>query len=811
MIAEIIVDYRSKQVDRAFDYRVPEELCDKITIGSRVIVPFSRSNKEVEGFCVGIKEKSKGKKLKSIIKTANDTSAFDEDMLSLIEWLHKRTLAPYLDIIHTVVPAGTAVKSKEWILLKDNDEQRTPLRKKIAETLEDNGGGMEYESLKTLFENDISSVVREMIKSGALVKEYRQSSAVKDKKVRCIRLAVEAEQAAAAAQTICSRAPVQIKMLDLLIANEYISVSDLVKFTGGSNNAANALVSKGLAEFFEVTADRDPYMGRTFKKSEKLTPTPEQRAAIEAINKSVDSREEEVYLLHGVTGSGKTEVFMQAIEHAVERGLGAVMLVPEISLTPQMVSRFMSRFQGRIAIIHSALSLGERYDQWKRIRDGEADIVIGARSAVFAPLKNIGIIIMDEEHSETYKSEMSPRYHAREVAIERARQSGAAVVLASATPSVESYYKAQTGEYTLLEMNKRYNENKMPEICVVDMRSELSRGNRGMLSGKLYSEIEENLKRGEQTILFLNRRGFSTFVSCRTCGYVPQCPNCSISLTYHKYENNLKCHYCGHTQPNYTICPECGSKYIRYFGGGTQKVEDEIKRLFPNASTIRMDMDTTGKKQSHEKILGQFEKDKTDILIGTQMVAKGLDFENVTLVGVITADTMLHINDFRSGERTFALLEQVSGRAGRGDKTGRAVIQTYTPEHEAIDLVKSHDYRAFYNSEIEERRLMWYPPFSKIVSVQLQGSSETLVSQAAKYFVKEVGNLSELNQKIQILGPIPAYISKIKSKYRWQIIFKCEDDDELGEKLHDAEMACRENKNYSDISVVIDKSPNMIY
>lgn len=811
MIAEIIVDYRSKQVDRAFDYRVPEELCDKITIGSRVIVPFSRSNKEVEGFCVGIKEKSEGKKLKSIIKTANDTNAFDEDMLSLIEWLHKRTLAPYLDIIHTVVPAGTAVKSKEWILLNGGEEQKTPLRKKIAETLEDNGGGMEYESLKTLFENDIAPIVREMIKSGALVKEYRQSSAVKDKTVRCIRLAVEAEQAAAAAQTVCQRAPVQMKMLDLLIANEYISVADLVRFTGGSNNAANALVNKGLAEFFEVTADRDPYMGRIFKKSEKMIPTSEQRTAIETINKSIDSHEEEVYLLHGVTGSGKTEVFMQVIEHAVERGLGAVMLVPEISLTPQMVSRFMSRFQGRIAIIHSALSLGERYDQWKRIRDGEADIVIGARSAIFAPLKNIGIIIMDEEHSETYKSEMSPRYHAREVAIERASQSGAAVVLASATPSVESYYKAQTGEYTLLEMNKRYNENKMPEICVVDMRSELSRGNRGMLSGKLYSEIEENLKRGEQTILFLNRRGFSTFVSCRTCGYVPQCPNCSISLTYHKYENNLKCHYCGHTQPNYTICPECGSKYIRYFGGGTQKVEDEIKRLFPNASAIRMDMDTTGKKQSHEKILRRFEKDKIDILIGTQMVAKGLDFENVTLVGVITADTMLHINDFRSGERTFALLEQVSGRAGRGDKTGRAVIQTYTPEHEAVDLVKTHDYRAFYNSEIEERRLMWYPPFSKIVSVQLQGGSETLVAQAAKYFVKEVGNLSELNQKIQILGPIPAYISKIKNKYRWQIIFKCEDDDELGEKLHDAETACRENKNYSEISVVIDKSPNMIY
>lgn len=811
MIAKVIVDHRSKHIDRVFDYLIPEELDGRLEIGSRVLVPFSAGNREVEGFCMGFADKSKNKKLKSIIRLANDTAGFDEDMLSVIEWMHQKYLAPYLDIIHTIVPAGTSVKSKEWIILSEASEEKSETRRQIVQLLSDNGGGMEYDYLKELCQTDIQNQVRAMIREGILKKEYRQSVDIKDKKIKCVRLTLDSETALDEADKIQKKAPVQARMLEILGANEFISLADLQKFTGGSHNAVYALVRKGMAEIFDLTVDRDPYRNRVFKRTEKMTPTPEQERAITQITASIKNGESKTYLLHGVTGSGKTEVFMQAIEYAVSIGKSAVVLVPEISLTPQMVSRFLSRFGHRIAIFHSGLSLGERYDQWKRIKDGEADIVIGARSAVFTPLKNIGIIIMDEEHSDTYKSDMSPRYHAREVAIFRAEQTDAAVVLASATPSVESYYKAKTGEYTLLEMNLRYNQNKMPDISIIDMRSELSRGNKSMLSGKLYKEISENLKRGEQTILFLNRRGFSTFVSCRTCGYVPQCPNCNISLTYHKFENSLKCHYCGYSIPNYTVCPECGSKYIRYFGGGTQKVEDEIKRLFPNASSIRMDMDTTGKKQSHERILKKFEKDKIDILIGTQMVAKGLDFENVTLVGVITADTMLHINDFRSGERTFAMLEQVSGRAGRGSKEGRAVIQTYTPEHEAVSLVKTHDYASLYNSEIAERKLMWYPPFCKIISVHFQGVSETLVPQTARYFVKELGDIKKLSQKIQVLGPIPSYISKLKNKYRWQIIFKCEDDDKLGETLMNAEMVCRNNKDYANVSIVIDKSPGMIY
>lgn len=808
MIARIIVDHRSKQVDTPFDYLIPEELEGKVRVGSRVLVPFSAGNREIEGFCVGTAMSGETEKLKSVIKIANDLPAFDEDMLEIIEWMHEKYLASYLDIIHTIVPSGTNVKSKEWLLIGEPSEEKSDIRKRILGYITDNGGGMEYDALKRLFETDISAPVREMIKSGALLKEYRQSVNVKDKKIKCIRLV--SEQDDAQQKKLAEKAPVQSRMLDILRENEFIALSDLVKFSGGTHSAAASLVKKGLAEMFDITVSRDPYRVRSFKKSEKLTPTAEQKKAIDAIEASID-KGGETYLLHGVTGSGKTEVFLQAIEHALKRGKGAIMLVPEISLTPQMVSRFISRFSDRVAVFHSGLSLGERYDQWKRIQDGEADIVIGARSAVFAPLKSIGIIIMDEEHSDTYKSEMSPRYHAREVAIRRAERCGATVVLASATPSVESCYKAETGEYALLEMTQRYNKNKMPEISIVDMRSELAKGNKSMLSGELYKRIAENIEKGEQTILFLNRRGFSTFVSCRTCGYVPQCPNCSISLTYHKYDNELRCHYCGYSHPNYVTCPECGSKYIRYFGGGTQKVEEEIKKLFPTASVLRMDMDTTGRKQSHEKILRRFEKERIDILIGTQMVAKGLDFANVTLVGVISADTMLHINDFRSGERTFAMLEQVSGRAGRGDKTGRAIIQTYTPEHEAISLVKTHDYKAFYKDEIAERRLMWYPPFCKIISVQIQSDDEETAKTAARQFVASVGDIKSLPQKIQVLGPIPAYISKLKNKYRWQIVFKCEDDNELGKILYEAEMECRRDKRYSGVLVVIDKSPNMIY
>lgn len=808
MIAKIIVDHRSKAVDRAFDYLVPPELEGGVKVGSRVLVPFSAGNAEMEGFCVGLAQESDAKRLKSILRIANELTAFDEEMLEVIEFMHEKYLTSYLDIIHSIIPGGTSLKSEEWLILNEPLPQKSDVRNRIISILLDNGGGIEASMLYTMFDTDIRSRVRDMIKSNILKREYRTARSVNDKTIRAVRLSISPEEAVETAAQIEKKAPVQARMLEILSVNKFLSSADLAKFADGSASAVTALYKKGCIELFDMVVER-----RAFKKCRVTETAPEmtdeQAAAVYAITQAMQSEQPETMLLHGVTGSGKTEVFMQSIQCAVDNGRSALVLVPEISLTPQMVSRFLARFGERIAVFHSHLSHGERYDQWKRIKKGEADIVIGARSAVFAPLKNIGIIIMDEEHSDTYKSEMSPRYQAKEIAQFRAKQNGSVVLLASATPSVDSYYKARTGDYKLIEMKKRFNQSDLPDISIVDMRGELSRGNRSMFSGELLNEIEKNIENKEQTILLMNRRGFSTFVSCRSCGYVVECPNCSISLTYHKYENNLKCHYCGHTQDNYTQCPVCGSKYIRYFGGGTQRVEDEIIKLFPNASILRMDVDTTSKKNGHEKILKQFEKEKTDILIGTQMVAKGLDFENVTLVGVISADTMLHINDYRSAERTFDILEQVCGRAGRGNKKGRAVIQTYSPENEAITLVKAHDYKSFYQGEINERKMMWYPPFSNIVAVLFSGEDKESVSGASKYFLKSLGDLSEIRQNIQVLGPIPSAVSKIKNKYRWQLLIKCDNDTSLNSILRKAEEESR--AQFEGVAIVIDKSPNMLY
>lgn len=809
MIAKIIVDHRAKKVDKIFDYLVPCELEKKISIGSRVIVPFMRQNKEIEGFCVGFGETHNVAKLKNIIRLVSDIPAFDEKLLEVIEYMHNRYLASYADIIHAVVPAGTALKSEEWIVLCEAKSQRSHKRRRIVEILEENGGEMQTAALCAMFENDIKSQLSDMVSKGELERTYRQKSEVRDKTARAVSLCVPADEALRAADMIYQKAPVQARMLEILAAENTLLVSELIKEADGSGSTVAALYKKGFVELFDKEIVRDEFLKKDIERSKPFELNEEQSNAVSKITQAVDSKMFSPFLLYGVTGSGKTEVFMQSIERAVGLGRSALVLVPEISLTPQMVSRFLSRFGDRVAVLHSALSLGERFDQWKRIKNGEADIVIGARSAVFAPLDEIGIIIIDEEHSDTYKSEMSPRYYAKEIAVLRAEQYGAVVVMASATPGIEDFYKAQTGEYKLLKLTKRYNNSPMPAIDIVDMRGELAAGNMSMFSAKLREEIQKNIDRGEQTILLLNRRGFSTFVSCRSCGYVAECPNCNISLTYHKYENNLQCHYCGYTVRNYKECPVCHSPYIRYFGGGTQKVEEEITKLFPLATVIRMDVDTTGKKQSHERILERFEKEKTDILIGTQMVSKGLDFDNVTLVGVITADTMLHINDFRSAERTFSMLEQVCGRAGRGIKEGRAVIQTYSPDNTAITLVREHDYNAFYEHEIKERKRMWYPPYSKIISILFSGASDAIVSQTARFFVKSMGNFA--NEKVQLLGPIPAALSKIKNKYRWQLLIKCNDDDKLNESLKKAVKLCMDHDLYKNVSVIVDKNPNSVY
>jgi len=805
LVIDVIISNSSKAVDRAFSYAVPPELCDEIEIGRRVIVPFARGNREIEGYCVGIHPDKPSKGLKSVMYVADEQSVFDENILDVIEYMHERYLCSYCEIINAIVPAGTGIKMREFLVL-NNEVDCIGNRAKIIEVLKDNNGEMERRQLYSLFETGISSTVSSMIKSGELKREFRPEQEIKERKVKAIRLLTVSDEAVNA---LLKTAPAQARILEYLVINGASEVSEVLKETSTSRGSIMPLVSKGYVEIFDIVKERDPFSGIVVEKEEPKKPTDQQHLAIEKICNSADNGGS-VLLLHGVTGSGKTEVFLQTIAHVLNQGKTALVLVPEISLTPQMVSRFLARFPSRVAVIHSALSKGERFDQWRKIYNGEADIVIGARSAVFAPLDNIGIIIMDEEHSESYKSDMSPRYHAREIAMYRAKQYGASLVLASATPLVESYYKATVGEYELISMAKRVNDAKLPSIYVADMRDELAEGNRSMFSRELYREMKNNIEKGEQTILFLNRRGFSTFVSCRSCGFTAQCPNCNISLTYHKFDDSLKCHYCGYTSENLKLCPECGSKYIRFFGGGTQRVEEEVHKIFPEATTIRMDVDTTGKKQSHEKLLEAFDKQKIDVLVGTQMVAKGLDFENVTLVGVVSADTMLNMNDFRSSERTFSMLEQVTGRAGRGEKTGRAIVQTYSPDAEAITQVCAHDYYNFCKGELEIRKLMWYPPFSKLIVILFSGVAAKNVSWCAAYFKKHLGDLKELDKDVQILGPVASSVTKINNKYRYQMIIKCSDDDLFNERIKKAMEACRKHSDYEQVSVIIDKNPTMV-
>lgn len=802
MVVKAVVNQNGRAPDKLYDYRVPEPLEEKILIGSRLKVPFGAHNTEVEAYVFAVKQRSAAKKLKDVIEVYD--RAFDENMLSLIEYIRQECVCTYMDVIKTVLPPGSINKPDEWLEITPRGEfSDDEIVRRIAEC----GGAAEINSLLSMFETDKSVKIRKLLSDGLIKSVYRDRREVSDKQITAARLLVENEEFDAAVEALKkSRAFVQARMMEILRGAERVSLADLVRFSDGSYGAVRALVKKGFVECERVTVMRN--IPAVYARDEKKKLNAQQAAAYERICGAMAEDKFSEFLLFGVTGSGKTEIYMQAIEKCVKEGRSAVMLVPEISLTPQATARFAARFGERIALLHSRLSPGERYDQWRRIRSGEADIVIGARSAVFAPCENIGIIIIDEEHEASYKSEMNPKYSTADAARYRAKQDGAVLVLASATPRVEDFYDAKGGRAELLQLSERIAGAELPPVEIVDMRTELERGNRTVISDRLKCEIEKNLAAGEQTILFLNRRGFSTFVSCRSCGYVAECPNCSISLTYHKFSDTLKCHYCGYSIPNYTRCPECGSEYIRYFGGGTQKVQEQVAMLFPDARIMRMDNDTTGRKNAHEQLLTEFGKGGADILIGTQMVAKGLDFENVTLVGVISADTSLFSDDFRAAERTFSLLEQVTGRAGRAQKPGRAVIQTYAPENPAITLAAAHDYEKFWSGEIKRRRAMNYPPFCDIISICFSSENEAAAGACARCFARSIAGIKN---RARVIGPIKAAVAKIQNKHRMQLIIKAPRDSKLTAYISEAVAECRKNKNFDCVAIIPDKNPNNIY
>ena len=755
VIAEIIINSNVKNLNKTFDYIIPVEFEEKIAIGSRTLVPFGNKKELEEGFVVGIKETSEYmSKLKPIAKV-EEKLYLSQEKIELAKWMANKYFCNISDCIKLMLPPGTTTKVLSN-RINDKMQNFVYLTKDLDE-----------------IEQDIEN---KKIKS--------------DKQIRALKFLMENSN------------------------NEILS-TDLQMFADVTNAVLKSLEKKGYIDVLEKEVERNPFIHKVIKQSQNLTLTDEQENAFEKINASLQFNEYDEFLLFGVTGSGKTEIYIQLIEEALKLGKDSIMLVPEISLTPQTVDRFLSRFgEEKIAVLHSKLSVGERYDQWKKIERGDAKIVIGARSAIFAPVQNIGLIIIDEEHDESYKSEMSPRYNAKEIASYLGEKNNVPVVFGSATPDMSTYYKAINGKMELIELTKRANNASLPDVEIVDLRSELATGNKTMISQKLHEEIEENLKNKKQTILFLNRRGFSTFIMCRDCGYTAKCKNCNITLTYHIKENKLKCHYCGYETNALTICPECGSKNIRYFGTGTQKLEEQVKSLFPQASTIRMDIDTVTKKNSHEDILNRFKNDRIDILIGTQMVVKGHDFPNVTLVGVIAADSSLNIDDYRAHERTFQTLTQVAGRAGRGKDKGKVIIQTYNPDTFCIQYAQKQDYKLFYDTEIHLRKQLRYPPFCDIILIGISSKSQKELETIANKIYEDLKEKIK-TEKLQILlyKPVPAPIDRIKNKFRWRIIVKCKIDEKIINSISDTmdKINSQNKNNKNDTRIIVDVNPtNML-
>ena len=578
--------------------------------------------------------------------------------------------------------------------------------------------------------------------------------------------------------------------------------SELTKEHGVSLYKLNKLIEHGLIKSEKEIVFR--YNTREYNKDVEKKLTAEQSMAIEAIEDS----EENLILLKGVTGSGKTEVYMRLVEKVLTEGKSAIVLVPEIALTPQMIERFKGRFGSNVALFHSKLSDGERFDEWYRVKEGKASLIIGARSAIFLPARKLGLIIIDEEHENTYKSDQNPKYQTKEVAEFISKLKGCKVILGSATPTIESYYRAISGEMKLVELNHRIDNRPMPEMKLVDMREELRSGNKSIFSRRLYASMQQKLEKGEQIILFLNRRGFSTFVSCRSCGYVFDCENCDISMTYHK-NGFLVCHYCGKTKKQPNLCPKCGSKYVKFFGAGTERVEEEVRKYLKNAKILRMDVDTTRAKDSHEKIYNAFKAGEADILIGTQMVSKGLDFPNVTLVGILSADMSLNLPDYRAAERSFQIITQVAGRAGRGEKEGEVIVQTYTPEHYSLQYAKKYDYEDFYEKEFTIRAMMGYPPFGRILLINGIGKNEDELKKQMIFLEKKVKEKAEEFGGLEVLGPTPCIIYKIKENYRWQIIVKGEFSSKFSKSIKDL-LYDKANNVYNDIRVSMDINPNSL-
>ncbi len=776
-IAEIIPNTEVRSLDRVFQYLVEDNT--SVEIGCRVEVNFGNSNRTAIGYVVGFVSESEFQNLKSIKRVLDDSPILSKNSLELARYIRKTTLCSMSDAIKLLLPPAVNFKVERMVtLVSEMSAKLTEAQQTVVETLQAAGGKAEQKKLLESCGIKSSAVITSLEKKGIVTVEEVKVGGIHEKLRKKVFLKLSRDEIP---QNLGSAMK---KAVSMLLEYDSMFLSELQSLTGCSHSSVQALEKKGIVEIEDVPVQR-VVSKKIYEKSLAKNLTPQQRVAVENIVSAVDTEKTEKFLLFGVTGSGKTEVFLQAAEHCLSKGKNVIILVPEIALTPQMTARFVSRFGGKVAVLHSGLSLGERFDEWNRIKNGEVSVALGARSAIFAPFENIGLIVIDEEHESTYKSENSPRYDARKIAAFRGIQNNCPVVYASATPRVEDFYRALEGEMKLLRLDKRVNNRAMPKVITVNMAKELSEGNRSVYSKRAIEELNRNIENGEQSIVFLNRRGFSTFVSCRMCGYVAKCPNCSVSLNYHSKGQALKCHICGYSTKNPEVCPECGSRYIKYFGAGTQKAEETLGEIFPYSSYIRMDADTTSHKFSHERLLDKFKNEKIDVLLGTQMVTKGLDFPDVTLSVVLAADSLLNTGDYNSSERAFSQLVQVCGRAGRGEKPGRAVVQTYDPENKVIGYAAKNDYEAFYNDEIAARRLMEYPPFSEIVSVLVTGENEQQTGMYGMQIEKELRELlaDYEGMCLAFFGLAPAATFKVKNRFRYRILLKIVSNDGIYDVL----------------------------
>ncbi len=815
LVARVAVSSATYAIDKPYEYIVPQELSGSAVPGCRALVPFGKGNKTAEAMILSVFDTDVSRELKSLDRVLDSSPVMDASGLRLALWLRQRCFCTLFDVIRAMLPAGLMYKTKDSIYIAAGVDRETAYlaagksrkQSSVLDVLFANGGECASDVLLSAFEGKFpSDAVRELSKKGMIVTETSAHRVAADKTSSIVNLDISPEEAMLYANSKSRSAPMQASVLRTLAAVGESSVKELCYFTGASTATVNSLVKKGFLAVRQVEVFRRPEISPSDILDRPVL-SAEQQEAYDGLKGLLYSGKPNVALLYGVTGSGKTQVYISLIYDALSKNKTALVLVPEIALTPQLMKLFAAHFGDSVAIVHSSLRASERYDEWKRIKAGAARVVVGTRSAVFSPLNNLGVIIIDEEHEQTYKSEASPRYHARDVAKFRCVNESALLVLGSATPSVESMYSAVRGSYSLFRLRSRYNLRQMPRVLIADSKKELSCGNFGSVGSVLASEISKNLDRGEQTILFLNRRGTSRMVFCAKCGYVPQCDRCSVKMTYHQANGRLMCHYCGRSVPIPANCPQCGGAF-QLAGFGTQHLEEELEDIFPGVRTIRMDADTVSSTNSHEQILSRFEQEQIPILIGTQMVTKGLDFENVTLVGVIDADVALNSFGFRSSERTFAQITQVVGRAGRGNKEGRAVIQTMTPQNSVLSLASAQDYDGFFEEEIQNRELLNAPPFADHIVLTFAGMNENAVENSAMLARNVLANaLRTDNIPCEVIGPAPAQIARINNRFRYRLTIVGKSDKRVRNIVEQLLVQHSKNKINKGVAVFADINP----